>query len=236
MIKILCIEDDKLLAQELSVFCKKYQYDCIIAENFEDILSEVERVNPQLILLDINLPYHDGFYWCREIRKKFQIPIIMLSSRDTRMDQVMGMTIGADDYLTKPIDLELLLVKIQVILRRAYDYNAQETSTILEIDGLELDTQRFLMRYVDKEEELTKNETKILQKLIEHKNEFVRRDLLMDYLWDNESFIDENTLNVNISRLRKKIFEMTSFEYIETKRSVGYKIARIMDNKSENER
>jgi len=226
MNKIYYVEDDKLLANELKQFFVKYNYELILAQDFSNIVAEINSLNPDLILLDINLPVHDGFYWCREIRKDSAIPIIILSSRDTKLDQMSGMAIGADDYLTKPIDLEMLLIKIQALLRRSYDYNISGNSNIqtIKIDALELNTQQFLLSYNDKVEELTKNETKILQKLFENPNEFVRRDLLMDYLWENESFIDENTLNVNMSRLRKKIFEMTGKEYIQTKRMVGYKI------------
>lgn len=227
MNKLFYVEDDKLLATELKQFFSKYNYDLIIIQDFSNVLAEIEHADPELVLLDVNLPVHDGFYWCREIRKNSQIPIIMLSSRDTKLDQMSGMTIGADDYLTKPIDLEMLLIKVQTLLRRSYDYNQTPTTNtaLLKVGELQLNYQQFILTYQDKTEELTKNETKILQKLFEHQNEFVRRDLLMDYLWENEAFIDENTLNVNMSRLRKKIFEMTGTEYIQTKRMVGYKIS-----------
>jgi Response regulators consisting of a CheY-like receiver domain and a winged-helix DNA-binding domain len=228
MTKILYVEDDQLLAKELQQFFEKYNYTAVVAADFSNIMSEVEHHNPDLILLDINLPNHDGFYWCRKIRQERQTPIIMLSSRDTRLDQMMGITIGADDYITKPIDLELLLIKIQALLRRSYDYVATtDNSSIRSVGKLILDIQKFTLAYEEKVEELTKNEAKILQKLFENQEEFVRRDLLMDYLWESESFIDENTLNVNMSRLRKKIVELSGKEYIETKRMVGYKIADV---------
>jgi len=228
MIKILYVEDDQLLAKELQQFFEKYNYLAVVATDFSNIMSEVAQHNPDLILLDINLPNHDGFYWCRKIRQERQTPIIILSSRDTRLDKMMGITIGADDYITKPIDLELLLIKIQALLRRSYDYVATtDNSNIRSVGKLILDIQKFTLAYEEKIEELTKNEAKILQKLFENQEVFVRRDLLMDYLWESESFIDENTLNVNMSRLRKKIVELSGKEYIETKRMVGYKIADV---------
>lgn len=227
MMKILFVEDDNLLVTELMETISKYNYECVAATNFADIMQDFNQEQPDLVILDVNLPYHDGFHWCREIRKEHQTPIIMLSSRDTKLDQLTGMTIGADDYLTKPVDIDLLTIKIQTLLRRSYDYNTISPNAILTVGDLKLNTQNFILQFHEQTEELTKNETKILQMLFENKDTFVRRDLIIDYLWENESYIDENTLNVNVSRVRKKIVDLTNKEYIETKRLVGYKITDV---------
>ena len=224
MYKIICVEDDINLAMQLKEALERFKYEVILVSDFNNVSQFILENNPHLVIMDVNLPFHDGFYWTQMLRQKTNVPILFMSSRDEKLEQVMAMSIGADDYLVKPIDLELTMIKIQAILRRAYDYEINEQAMQLEYNNLILDLNKIELNYEGTLIDLTKNEFKIMQKLMLHQGEFVQREVLMNYLWDNDSFIDDNAFNVNLSRLRKKIEAIYGEDIIQTKRKVGYRI------------
>ena len=217
--KIFIIEDEEKIREELKAFLVRYGYEVEASRNFENIVEETLKVKADLILLDINLPYFDGYYICREIRKISNIPIIVVTSRDTEMDELMSINLGADDFITKPYNTQILLARINSILKRTYD---KENTDVIIYKGLELDLPRNTVTFESKEIELTKNEFRILNCLMKNKGKIVSRGDLMDYLWDLDLFIDDNTLTVNINRLRKKLEEIKCEGYIETRRGRGY--------------
>lgn len=219
MEKIILIEDDEKIRIELKNFLVNYNYEVVIVEEFENIVENTLNEKPHLILLDINLPICDGYYICREIRKKSDVPIIVVTSRDTEMDELMSMNLGADDFITKPYNTQILLAHINSILRRTYKNTPVE---ILTYKNLELDLSKNSICFDDKELELTKNEFRILNCLMKNKGKIVSRGDLMDYLWDLDLFIDDNTLTVNINRLRKRLEIVGCNDYIQTKRGIGY--------------
>lgn len=218
MAKIIVIEDNKNLREELIDFLARYGYEAYGPSDFKDVVNEVLKSDVDLIMLDINLPYYDGYYICREIRKVKNTPIIVVTSRDSDMDEVMSMNLGADDFITKPYNTEVLLARIGSLLRRVYG-NIQE---IVEYKGLKLNIANGSLYFENKEMNLTKNEAKIAHCLMKNKGSVVTRDDLMDYLWSSDLFVDDNTLSVNITRLRKKLQEIGFKEPIETKRGIGY--------------
>lgn len=222
MKKILIIEDDLNVARELSISLKKWSFEVDIIKNFDNILKEVIDNKPSLILMDVNLPYYDGFYWCEKIREVSKVPIIFLSSRDSNMDIIMGINNGGDDYITKPFSTEVLISKINALLRRSYDYN--NSDTLIYYNDAVLDIEKCIFRYDDKEIELTKNEIKILSLLIKNKEKVVSREKIMMSLWNNDEFVNDNTLTVNITRLRGKINELGLKDIIKTKKGIGYLI------------
>ena len=213
--KILRIEDDSSLFKGIKSFLEKWQYEVFGVETFDTIDEAVQEVSPHLVLLDINLPVRDGFYWCQKIRDVSKVPIIFISSRESVMDQVMAMTLGGDDFIQKPFDLEMLL-------RRTYDYNKTEELQVIQHNDFNFYIHSFEIEKDQKKIELTKNEARILQLLMESKGQIVSRESLMRMLWKSEAFVDENTLTVNVSRLRKKLMIVTGKECIETKRGEGY--------------
>lgn len=219
MKKILIIEDDEAIRNELKTFLCRYNYDALVIEKFENIIEEIEKENADLILLDINLPIFDGFYICREIRKNSNVPIIIVTSRDSDMDEIMSMNLGADDFITKPYNTQVLLARIGSLLRRTGNINTQD---VLEHKGLKLNFNKGEITYKDKSSDLSKNEFKILACLMKNKESIVSREDLMDYLWNSDLFIDDNTLSVNITRLRKKLDDLGFKNAIETKRGIGY--------------
>ena len=223
MYKILIVEDDKALCNNIKEGISKWGFDGIIIEKFDDILQEFAKHNPHLVIMDINLPYYDGFYWCRKIRDISKVPIIFLSSRDTNMDIVMAVSMGGDDYVTKPFSMDILLAKIQALIRRTYTYG-QEDFQLIECDGAILDLKDGTITYNGEKLELTKNEFKILQLLMRNKGKVVPRDKIMRVLWESEYFISENTLTVNVNRLRKKLEDIGLKDFIVTKKSQGYMI------------
>jgi len=223
MYKILIVEDDKALCNNIKEGISKWGFDGIIIEKFDDILQEFAKHNPHLVIMDINLPYYDGFYWCRKIRDISKVPIIFLSSRDTNMDIVMAVSMGGDDYVTKPFSMDILLAKIQALIRRTYTYG-QEDFQLIECDGAILDLKDGTITYNGEKLELTKNEFKILQLLMRNKGKIVPRDKIMRVLWESEYFISENTLTVNVNRLRKKLEDIGLKDFIVTKKSQGYMI------------
>ncbi len=222
MKKILIIEDDLNVARELSISLKKWSFEVDIIKNFDNILKEVIYNKPSLILMDVNLPYYDGFYWCEKIREVSKVPIIFLSSRDSNMDIIMGINNGGDDYITKPFSTEVLISKINALLRRSYDYN--NSDTLIYYNDAVLDIEKCIFRYDDKEIELTKNEIKTLSLLIKNKEKVVSREKIMMSLWNDDEFVNDNTLTVNITRLRGKINELGLKDIIKTKKGIGYLI------------
>ena len=202
MKKIIIVEDEEKIREELKNFLVNYNYEVICLSKFESIIGDILKENAHLVLLDINLPIYDGYYICREIRKKSNVPIIVVSSRDTEMDELMSINLGADDFITKPYNTQILLARVNSILKRIYD---KESTDGIIYKGLELDLPKNTVTFEDNEIELTKNEFRILNCLMKNKGKIVSRGDLMDYLWDLDLFIDDNTLTVNINRLRKKL-------------------------------
>lgn len=221
-IQIMTIEDDVDLRNSMIKLLKKYGYNCTYVEDFKNVENEIERVKPKLILLDINLPYFDGFYFIRSIRRKLKIPIIVISARNTTGDQILGMELGADDYILKPFDTEILIAKIKVILRRTYGELSGGNTQRLCIEGLALDQESFKAAYNNKSVLLTRNEFKILKRLIEADGKVVRRELLFEDIWDDKDFVDENTLTVNVTRVKAKLEQLGLKNVVKTRRGLGY--------------
>ena len=220
MYKILIVEDDKKLREELKIFLNKNGYHVEVLEEFRNTIEDILNSKTDLVLLDINLPELDGEYVLKEIRKVSEVPIIIITSRDNEMDELLSMNYGADHYVTKPFNIQILLAKIASVLRR---------STLLETKTDKIDCKDFVLNIskslVEKDEikiELTKNELKILHYMVQRRGKIVSREEIMEYLWDSESFIDDNTLTVNMTRLRNKLNEIGLKEIIETKRGQGY--------------
>ena len=219
MSKIVIIEDAEKIREELKTFLIRYGYEAVALTNFETILDDTLREEPNLILLDINLPIFDGYYICKEIRKQSDIPIIVVTSRDNEMDELMSMNLGADDFITKPYNTQILMARIESILRRADGSNVRET---IVYNDLKLNLSNGSVIYNGRTAELTKNELKILSCLIKNKGRIVSRDDLMDFMWNSDVFVDDNNLSVNIARLRKKLEGVGMKENIETRRGLGY--------------
>lgn len=218
--KILIVEDDEAIAQTEKEHLEKWDYHVHCVENFRNILSDVEKFQPDLILMDVKLPFYNGFYWCAEIRKFSKIPIVFVSSADEDMNIVMAMDMGGDDFISKPFALPVLTAKINAMLRRSYSFKGQVN--ILEHKNLRLNLSDGVAMYEDTSVSLTRNELKILQLLMENAGEMVTRDTIMMQLWESESFIDDNTLTVNVARIRKKLKDIGAFDYIITKKGIGY--------------
>lgn len=222
MYTIMIIEDDYKLAEKIAEHLHKHGYDTAEVDDFHQVEKQVEGVRPDLILLDINLPYYDGFYLCRSIRNKSRIPIIIISARNAEVEQVMGMELGADDYLTKPFSMEVLLAKIKANLRRVYGMENKSDNTTLTLDELVLNEEDFSLKYRGKSVELSKNEFKLLKELMLNTGKIVTREKLLEKLWDDSSFVDDNTLTVNVSRVKNKLSQLGIQDLIKTKRGVGY--------------
>lgn len=220
MKKIIIIEDDEVIREELQEFLKKYGYEVKAPIYFHNIMEYVDNENPNLILLDVNLPVFDGYYICREIRKISDVPIIIVTSRDSDADELISMNLGADDFITKPYNTEILLARIANIFKRTY--GNLKTTNILNYRDFNLNLSNATIIYKDTSLELTKNEVKILFCLIENRGTIVKRDSIMEYLWKSDYFVDDSTLTVNINRLRKKLEEIGIKNPIETRRGLGY--------------
>lgn len=221
MFKLFLIEDDTTLFTEIKERLTKWSYDVYGVSDFRNVFEEFAAVKPDLVIIDIQLPQYDGFHWCRMIRSHSNVPIIFLSSRDHPADMVMSMQFGADDFIQKPFHFDVLIAKIQAILRRAYDYNTEQ-SELKTWCGATIDYERNTVTLGETTIELTKNESLVLKKLIERKNKIVSRESLINSLWDDKRFVSDNTLTVNINRLRKKLDEIDLGRYIETKVGQGY--------------
>lgn len=220
MSKIFIVEDEKTIRDELSIFLSRYGYEVEAPEDFENIIENIKGSNCDLILLDINLPVFDGYYICREVRKFSDVPIIVVTSRDSDIDELMSMNLGADDFVTKPYNTQILLARIEAILKRVNkNLIAQD---ILEYNEMKVNLSNGTISYNNKTIEITKNELKIISYLIKNKGKIVSREDLMNYLWDCEMFIDDNTLSVNVTRIRKKLEEIGLKNIIETRRGLGY--------------
>ncbi|WP_455538475.1 response regulator transcription factor [Terrisporobacter sp.] len=217
--KIVIVEDNEKIRNELSTFLKKYGYETVIIEDFNNAVEKILSKDAHLVLLDINLPQFDGYYICREIRSKSNIPIIVVTSRDNEVDELMSMNLGADDFITKPYNTQILLARVVSLLKRSYK---QENNELLHHKGITLNLGKSLVIYKDKEIELSKNELKILHLLMKNKEIILSRDEIMDALWQTNEFIDDNTLTVNVNRLRKKLESIGVNDYIITKRGQGY--------------
>lgn len=225
MQKVLIIEDDPKIAEHLQSYLMKYGYKASIVEKFDDVMEEFHRQKPDLVLLDINLPSFDGYYWCRQIRKESICPVIFISARVGEMDQVMAIENGGDDFITKPFHPEIVMAKIRSQLRRAYgEYASQAQEQILETEGLKLFPERLELSFRDQTVLLTKKEADIIESLLERYPRVAGREDLLEKLWDDQSYVDENTLNVNITRVRKKFESLGISGSIETVRGVGYRL------------
>ena len=227
MYKILIVEDDSIIAGEISRYLKRWGYETETADDFGDVLGTFAQFAPQLVLMDIGLPFYNGYYWCGEIRKVSQVPIIFISSASDNMNVVMAINMGGDDFVTKPFDLEVLAAKIQAVLRRAYAFAGQ--TSVMEYKGILLNITDMSLEFQGKKTELSKNEFKILQVLFEKAGGTVSRENIMKKLWDDECFVDDNTLTVNINRLRKKLEGEGIRELIVTKKGVGYQLGGMED-------
>ena len=220
MYRILIVEDDRGIAAAIKAQAEMWNLEAVCAEDFRDVLSEFARVQPHLVLLDITLPFFNGYHWCGEIRRLSKVPIIFISSAADNMNIVMAMSMGADDFIAKPFDGSVLMAKIQALLRRSYDFAA--ATPLLEHRGAFLDTGDNSLTYEGERIALTKNEYRILLCLMENKGRVVSREKLMERLWETDSFVDENTLTVNVGRLRKKLDAAGLAGFIATKFGVGY--------------
>ena len=217
MYKILIVEDEPLIAESMKRYLLKWGNEVECVTDFAEVLKHFVRFSPQLVLLDIGLPFYNGYYWCAEIRKISQVPILFLSSASDKMNIVMAMNMGGDDFIAKPFDLEVLLAKVQAVLRRAYAFLGANPS-VMECKGAILNLSDMSVNYQGQRLELSKNEFRILQLLYEHAGQTVSREQMMKRLWDEECFVDDNTLTVNINRLRRSLREIGLVDFIHTKK------------------
>lgn len=222
MYKIFMVEDDEIIARSIREHLQAWNYDVCCVEDFSNVVAEFVRFDPQLVLMDITLPFFNGYHWCSEIRKISKVLVIFLSSAADNMNIVMAVNMGADDFIPKPFDLEVLTVKIQAMLRRSYDFAG--TGSMLEHKGAILNLNETTLTYQEQKIELTKNEFRILEILMENKEKVVSRETLMTKLWESDNYVDENTLSVNVNRLRKKLEALGLEEFILTKKGIGYRL------------
>lgn len=221
-IKIMIVEDDFQLATQLKSYLIKWGYDVQNVESFKDVLDEFNNIKPDLVLMDINLPFYDGFYWCFKIREISKVPMIFISSRDSDNDKIMAIAQGGDDFVEKPFNLTLLKAKIEAILRRTYQYKVEQKAFVKE--NIYYDAINSVIIKYNIEVELTKSENTIIKTLLKEKGNVVSRAILMDELWNTDEFISDNTLTVLISRLRAKLNDYINDEIVYTKKGLGYYI------------
>ena len=219
--KIYIIEDDRVLRTELMKLLNSYGYECAYSDDWQNIIQLALQESPDLILLDINLPLFDGFHICREIRKQLEVPIIVVTSRSTDMDELMSMNLGADDFVTKPYNTQILIARIAALLKRSVAATALQST---EYKGVTFQQAKGIITFEGNSAELTKNEMKILSVLLKNTGKIVSRDELMNELWQSDEFVDDNTLTVNVNRLRKKLEDIGAKNFITTKRGMGYLI------------
>ena len=220
MHKILIVEDDMVIANAIENHIATWNCEARCVEDFKEVMAEFAAFSPDLVLLDIGLPFFNGYHWCTQIRAVSKVPIIFISSASDNMNIVMAMNMGGDDFIAKPFDLTVLTAKVQAMLRRTYDFGT--SSSVLEHRGAMLNTGDATLTYEGEKIDLTKNEFKILQLLLENKGQVVSRDDIMVKLWETDSFVDENTLTVNVARLRKKLEASGLSDFIKTKKGMGY--------------
>lgn len=228
MYKLMLVEDDPVIAGQLADFLRSWNYEVVPVADYTAVLAEFCREMPQLVLLDISLPYYNGYYWCEQIRKVSKVPIIFISGQADNMNIIMAVNQGGDDFIAKPFDLSVLAAKVSALLRRTYDFS--ENSSLMEYHGFILNLAEARLLYQDKSVELTKNEYRILQTLFEANGALVSREEMMRRLWESEWFIDDNTLTVNMTRLRKKLEKEQIPELIETKKGIGYRLRKAEKN------
>lgn len=224
MFSIMIVEDDEVIASSLEEELKTWNYDAFQVTDFNHVLETFLEKQPKMVLLDIQLPAYNGYHWCQEIRKISEVPIIFITSRTDNMDLVMAIQMGADDFIQKPFHLSVVTAKIQALLRRTYDFT--ENENYLTVNQVVLKPAESILTYQGKRIDLTKNEMKIIEILFRNKGEYVSRENIMKHLWEDESFIDDNTLAVNIARLRKKLKHVEQNDFIKTKKGVGYAVGR----------
>lgn len=222
--KVFIVEDDLTLATLIKKHLDAWGYKAFCAENFENILDDFIKFEPDIVLLDIKLPHFNGYYWCNEIRKISNVPIVFISSAADNMNIIMAMNMGGDDFIAKPFDINVLIAKIQAVIRRSYDF--VDKLQVIACNGALLNLNNMSISYKEEEIELTKNEFKILQTLMENAGKVVSRNTLMTRLWENDMYVEENTLTVNINRLRKKLEKINLHNFIETKPGSGYLISK----------
>ena len=220
MYKIYIVEDDFVIGKFVKKNLGKWGFEVYLAENFENILGEFLDISPHLVLMDISLPYFDGYYYLQKIRKYSQIPVLFISSRSDKPEKIMAMTLGGDDYIEKPFNMDVLVAKINALLRRSYTFT--EESTILTYKGIILNLKNNILSYGGREAELTKNEFLLMEEFFKNPEKILNRDDLMEILWKSHIFIDDNSLTVNISRLRTKLKKLGLDDVIQTKKSQGY--------------
>ncbi|MDO3679092.1 response regulator transcription factor [Paenibacillus ehimensis] len=221
MYNLLIIEDDKDLADAMRKLLSKWGYHAVVCEDFEHIMKSFEAAEPHIVLMDINIPAFDGFYWCKKIREVSSVPIVFVSSRESSMDIVMAMNNGGDDYIQKPFDSHVLVAKLQAIIRRTYEYRTVETQ-LIECNQVILNLNDTKLYYGEACLDLTKNEFRTLKTLMENKGKVVSRESLMKQLWNDDLYVNENTLTVNMNRLRKKLEDIGVGDFIHTKKGMGY--------------
>lgn len=220
MFKIFVVDDSKIISEKLKQWLEKWRFEAILVDDFEKVIDIFKCENPDLVVMDIALPYYDGYFWTRKIRDLSNVPIIFLSSKEDTMNKIMAMEMGADDFVSKPFEMDLLLAKIKALLRRTYDY--KDNLDRLEHRGLVLDLKSMTVAFSNKSIDLSKNEFKILETLMVNKGKVVSRERLMTSLWSTDIYIDDNTLTVNISRLRKSLAGLGVDDFIKTKQGLGY--------------
>ncbi|MCH5138739.1 response regulator transcription factor [Clostridiaceae bacterium UIB06] len=223
MYKVMIVEDDLRLYKEIEEGLTKWGFNPVAVKNFEEILNEFVQNKPELVIMDINLPCFDGFYWCQKIREVSKVPIVFLSSRNTNMDIIMAVKMGGDDFITKPFSMDILVTKLHAILRRVYSYG-ENLGEAIECKGVILNINDSTLAYNENKIELTKNEMKILLLLMKNRGKIISRDRIMRILWDDDTFISDNTLTVNVNRLRKSLEDIGINNFIETKKRQGYVI------------
>ena len=222
MYKILLVEDDPNISKSVKTSLESWGYQVLTVRDYQDVVGQFVSEGPDLVLMDIGLPFFNGYHWCAQIRKVSTVPIIFVSSAGDNMNIVMAMNMGGDDFIAKPFDLSVLVAKVQALLRRTYAFHGQ--THLLSHGEAILNMSDGTLTYQSEKLDLTKNELKILQVLFEHPGEVVSRSEIMNYLWDSDSFIDDNTLTVNMTRLRKKLHDIGLAGFIQTKKGIGYRI------------
>lgn len=220
--KILIVEDDAVIAQEIARHLENWGMQTVIVQDLSQVMKEFARELPHLVLMDISLPFYNGYYWCSEIRRVSSVPVIFLSTASENMNIVMAMNMGGDDFIAKPFDFSVLLAKVQAMLRRTYAFAGQ--TNLLEYRGVILNLSNTSLEINGESVELTKNEFRILQLLFERRGDIVTREEIMKHLWDGDCFVDDNTLAVNMVRLRKKLQEKGLEQFITTKKGLGYRL------------
>ena len=220
MYRIFLVEDDEVIASVIQRYLESWGYTVACARQFDRVVQEFAAFDPHLVVLDISLPFFNGYHWCTEIRKISKVPILFLTSASDSVNTVMAMQLGGDDLLSKPFELQVLSAKVQALLRRAYDFGP--SATLLSCGGAVLNVSDGTLSVHGQRVELSKNELRILQVLLEHKGQIVSRETLMNRLWQTDSFVDENTLSVNVGRLRRRLEAAGLTDFIRTRKGVGY--------------